>query len=276
MDSSESCAGHGELVDLLAKLEADVADRRASGALNKALGRWRTRHEELSAFDDPEGLIGFIRNPDRERHGSKDFVLAALCVEGIGGDDNASLLLVWLMVPGLLLLRRRLATHGGLNRDELDAELLAGVWESAARVRPATRYVAKRLLDGARRRAMAAIRREEDWTGRTEPLTAGMEGAAISGADSEGMHDLLAEGVGTGVISAVEAELLRASRAVIPTLRARLGISESAARSRRLRAKRRLLDWLATNSTMAPQFRPVGSPQEVPTESPAPRATDGT
>ncbi len=276
MEPSESCAGHGELVDLLAKLEADVAHRRASGALNKALRRWRTRHEELSVFDDPEGLIGFIRNPDRERHGSKDSVLAALCVEGTGGDDDAGLLLVWLMLPGLLLLRRRLATNGTVNRDELDTELLAGVWESAAKVRPATRYVAKRLLDGARRRAMAAIRREEDWTGRTEPLTPGMEGSALSSGDLEGPHDFLAEGVGAGVISAVEAELLRASRTLIPILRSRLGISESAARSRRLRAKRRLLDWLATNSTMAPEFRPIGSPQEVPTESPAPRATDGT
>jgi hypothetical protein len=276
VDPSESCAGHGELVDLLAKLEADVAERRASGALNKTLGRWRTHHEELTIFDDLEGLIGFIRNPDRERHGSKDFVLAALCVEGRGGDDDAALLLVWLMLPGLLLLRRRLATHGALNRDELDAELLAGVWESAARVRPATTYVAKRLLDGARRRVMAAIRREEDWTGRTEPLTPGREGSAMSGVDSEGLHDFLAEGVGAGVISAVDAELLRASRAVIPTLRARLGISECAARSRRHRAKRRLLDWLATNSTMAPQFEPLGPPQEVPTESLIPHATDGT
>ena len=275
MDPSESCAGHGELVDLLAKLEADVADRRASGALNKALRRWRTRHEELGIFDDLEGLIGFIRDPDRDRQGSKDFVLAALCVEGTGGDDDAALLLVWLMLPGLLLLRRRLATHGALNRDELNAELFAGVWESAARVRPATRYVAKRLLDGARRRAMEAIRREEDWTGRTEPLTPGTEGSAMSGVDSEGLHDFLAEGVGARVISAVEAELLRASRAVIPTLRARLGISESAARSRRLRAKRHLLDWLSTDSTIAPQFGPVGSPQGVHKDSPTPHATDG-
>jgi hypothetical protein len=97
----------------------------------------------------------------------------------------------------------------------------------------------------------------------------------MSAVDSEGPHDVLAEGVGAGVISAEEAELLRASRAVIPKLRSRLGISESAARSRRLRAKRRLLDWLATNSTMAPQFRPVGPPQGVHKDSPTPHATDG-
>jgi hypothetical protein len=263
-------------VDLLAKLEADVTDRQASDALDDALRRWRTRHEELRSFAHPDDLISFVREPDRDRHEFKDLVLAALCAEGARGDDDAALLLVWLMFPGLLLLRRRLAARGGLDGDDLDAELVAGVWELAARVGPETRYVAKRLLDGARRRAMAAIWREEDWTGRTEPLTPGREGSAMSRVYPEGLHDFLAEGVGAGVISEVEAELLRASRAVIPTLRARLGISEGAARSRRLRAKRRLLGWLATNSTTAAQFSPVSSPQEVPTESPAPRATDGT
>jgi hypothetical protein len=268
-----SLVGHRDPVDLLSSVEAALSARRTSGTLARALRRWQTRHEELSGFDDPDRLIDFIRKPDIERRESKDDLLAALCVEGTRGDDEATLLLVWLMFPGLLLLRRRLMARDGLAGDDLNAELLAGMWEAATRVRPGTPYVAARLLDGARRRALGAIRREEDWAGRTEPLEQDGEGSAMSRVASEGLHDLLAEAVGAGVISLAEAELLRASRAVMPTLRSRLRISEGAARSRRLRARRRLLAWLATSSGINPTL--PGSPQGIPTVSTTPRATDG-
>jgi hypothetical protein len=178
------------------------------------------------------------------------------------------------MFPGLLLLRRRLAARGGLDGDDLDAELVAGVWESAARVGPETRYVAKRLLDSARRRALRAVRNEEAWVGRIERLQ-GNIGESAEVAEAGETLDVLSEAVAAGVISRVEVELFRASRVAIPELRSRLGISESAARSRRLRAKRRLLDWLATSAPIAPQFGSVGSPQGVHEDSSHPHATDG-
>jgi hypothetical protein len=260
-------------VDLLAKLEMDVTDRQASGALDEALRRWRTRHEELRSFDYPDDLISFVREPDRDRHESKDLVLAALCADGARGDGDAALLIMWLMLPGLLLLRRRLAARGGLDGDDLDAELLAGVWESGARVRSETRYVAKRLLDGARRRALAAIRHEEAWIGRIE-LLQGDIGESADVADVGETLDVLSEAVAAGVISRIDVELFRASRVAMPELRSRLGISEGAARSRRLRARRRLLDWLAASAPMAPQFRLVGSPQGVHKDSSIPHDTD--
>jgi hypothetical protein len=141
-------------------------------------------------------------------------------------------------------------------------------------VRSETRYVAKRLLDGARRRALTAIRHEEAWIGRIEHLQ-GDIGESAEGADAGEPLEVLSEALAAGVISRVEVELFRASRVAIPELRSRLGISESAARSRRLRAKRRLLDWLATSAPMAPQFGPAGPPQGVHKDSPTPHATDG-
>ena len=42
------------LVDLLEKVEADLAALRRSGALDHALRRWKTRHEELRSFADAE------------------------------------------------------------------------------------------------------------------------------------------------------------------------------------------------------------------------------
>jgi hypothetical protein len=54
------------------------------------------------------------------------------CVEGAGGDEDAAVLIAWLMLPSLLLVRRSLAARSTLDTDELDAELLAGLWEAAA------------------------------------------------------------------------------------------------------------------------------------------------
>jgi hypothetical protein len=264
-----------DLVDLLTRLDAEIATRRASGALAEALRHWRTRQVGLASFEHPDDLIRLARATRDERREPKDKVLAALCVEGVHGDDDAAVLLVWLMLPSLLIVRRRLAARSALETDELDAELLAGLWEAAARVRPGALYVAKRLADGARHRAFAAILREENWTGRIAPLQDEIGESQTVSADASEVRDVLSEAVAAGVISELEAELFRASRAVAPRLRSHLGISESAARSRRLRAKRRLLDWL-------PDFSPprigtsAGSPQEVRTDSTAPRATDGT
>jgi len=266
---------HRGLVDLLTKFDEEVATRRASGALVHALRRWRTRHDELLSLDHPDDLIRLARAAHDEGRESKDRVLAALCVEGVRGDDDAAVLLVWLMLPSLLLVRRSLAARSALDTDELDAELLAGLWEAAARVRPGAPYVAKRLVDGARHRAFAATRREEDWTGRIAPLRGEIGELQTVPADDGEVRDVLSEAVAAGVISEVEAELFRAPRAAVPRLRSHLGISESAARSRRLRAKRHLLDWLSDSSS-ARVDPPAGSPQEVPTDSTAFHATNMT
>ena len=207
------------------------------------------RQEAMKSFDHPEDLIRIARVPETKPQESKDLVLAGLCAEAVRGDEDAAILLVWLMLPGLLLLRRRLAARSGLDADDLDAELLAGLWEAAARVRQGASYVAKRLLDGARRRAFAAIRREENWSRRIEPLGGEVGESPGMPVDAGEVSDILSEAAAAGVISKVDVELFRASRVTMPPLRSRLGISESAARSRRLRAKRRLLDWLARSTS---------------------------
>jgi hypothetical protein len=265
---------HRHVVDLLTRLDTEVAKRRASGALVDALRRWRTRHEDLRSFAHPDELIRLARTEHDQRRESKDHILAALCAEGVDGDDDAAVLLVWLMLPSLLLMRRRLAARSALDPDELDAEMLAGLWGAAARVRPGAPYVAKRLVDGARHHALAAIRREEHWTERIAPLEGEIgESQTLAAGDGE-VGDVLSEAVAAGVISEVDADLFRASRTATPRLWSYLGISETAARSRRLRARRRLLDWLADSSPLR-IAAPAGSPQEVPTDSSALRATDG-
>lgn len=273
-DRTGSDHDHRDLVDLLTGLDAEVAGRMSSGALVAALRRWRARHVELMRYGHPDDLIRLSR-AHGENQESKDVVLATLCAEGVGGDDDAAVMLMWLMLPSLLLARRQLAARSAFDPDELDAELLAGLWEAAARVRPGAPFVAKRLIDGARHGAFAAIRREENWISRIAPLGGEIEESRTLLTDAGEVPDILPAAVAASVISEVDAELFRASRSAIPQLRSRLGISENAVRSRRLRARRRLLEWLAGSFPLH-SADVGGSPQEVPTDSPAPRATDGT
>ena len=218
-------------MDLLSRVEGDLAALRRSGALDEALRRWKIRREGLLSFADAEALIGFLRDPDVEPRRAKDPVLAALCMEATGGDQNAATFVLWLMLPGLLRVRRRLTSWmNAIGREDLDAELLAGVWEAATAIGPTTANVAARLVNRARRRALSALRQALDWAGRLEPLP-----------------------------TEVEAELFRASRRTIGEVRARLGVTAYGAQNRRRRAKRRLLAWLAESSRIPPQSLPPGT-----------------
>jgi hypothetical protein len=255
-------------VDLLEKLEEDLWALRKVGALDHALSMWKTRQEALRSFPRAEALVSFLRDPRAEPRRAKDSVLAALCMEAAGGDQRAATLLLWLMLPGLLLVRRRLSAWNELDREDLDAELLAGVWESATVIQTATTNVAARLLDRARRRALAARRQAADWAARTESFTGDLEASTVPEARVSDAGDVLAEAVRAGVLSAPEADLFRASRTTAQELRSRLGVTENGVRSRRRRAKRRLLAWFASSSLIPPQSVLLRTPQEIPTDTP--------
>jgi hypothetical protein len=230
-------------MDLLQRVEGDLAALRRSGALDDALRRWKARHDELQSFADVEALIGFLRDPGAEPRAAKDSALAAISVEATDGDQTAATLLMWLMLPGLLRVRQRLATWNALGREDLDAELLAGVWEAATAVGPATTSVAARLVNRARRRALTAVRRAADWAGRSEPLSREM--AEPEHEPSGGPEDILTDAVRAGVISTGEAELFRATHGTIGKVRAGMGVTVYGAQNRRRRARQRLLAWLA-------------------------------
>jgi hypothetical protein len=231
-------------VDLLQRVEGDHAALRRSGTLDEALRQWKTRRDGLRSYANAEALIGFLRDPGGEPRAAKDSALAAIGVEATHGDQTAATLLLWLMLPGLLRVRQRLVSWNALGGEDLDAELLAGVWEAATAVGPATTSVAARLVNRARRRAMTAARRAADWAGRSEPLSTEMAdpGPEPGSDDSE---DILVEAVRAGVISTGEAELFRATHGTIGKARARMGVTAYGAQNRRRRARQRLLDWLA-------------------------------
>jgi hypothetical protein len=230
-------------MDLLQRVEGDLAALQRSGELDEALRRWKTTRDALQSFADVEGLIGFLRDAGAEPRAAKDSALAAISVEATGGDQTAATLLLWLMLPGLLRARQRLVSWNALGREDLDAELLAGVWEAATAVGPATTSVAARLVNRARRRALTAVRRAADWAGRSEPLSTEM--AEPEHEHAGGPEEVLSEAVRAGVISSEEAELFRTTHGTIGKVRARMGVTVYGAQNRRRRARQRLLDWLA-------------------------------
>jgi hypothetical protein len=230
-------------MDLLQRVEGDLAALQRSGELDEALRRWKTTRDALQSFADVEGLIGFLRDPGAEPRAAKDSALAAISVEATGGDQTAATLLLWLMLPGLLRARQRLVSWNALGREDLDAELLAGVWEAATAVGPSSTSVAARLVNRARRRAITAAKRAADWAGRSEPLSTEMAEPGLE-PGSDDPEDILTEAARAGVISTGEAELFRATHGTIGKVRARMGVTVYGAQNRRRRARRRLLDWL--------------------------------
>jgi hypothetical protein len=231
-------------VDLVDRIEQDLRELRRAGTLDEALARWKTRGNALRSFTDAEALIGFLRDPDPSPRPAKDSALAAVCVEATHGDRAASTLLLWLILPGLLRVRQRLAVWNVIGREDLDAELAAGVWEAASAVGPATTGVGARMVNRARRRALGAVRRAVDWAGRSEPLSTELtDQDPVPG--SVALEDVLSDAVRAGVISTADAELVCTTRETIGEVRERLGVKLNAAQMRRHRARRRLLDWLA-------------------------------
>lgn len=232
-------------MDLLGRLERDFLARRSSGALAGALRRWQARHERLRRFDDLEAVVGACRE-GRGPGEAVDAALSALCQEATAGDEDAAVLLIWLLLPGFLLARSRLTQMRVLTTEEVTAEMVAGVWVEARRVTPSAKRVASRLVNSARWRALGAVREAIDWAGRVAPIpdeVAELDGlAGYSPPASE--SDPATDAVRDEVLSPEEGLLVHADHHALVEISEGLGISLDAARKRRTRARARLRVWL--------------------------------
>ncbi|MGH2693321.1 MAG: hypothetical protein ACRDJJ_00760 [Actinomycetota bacterium] len=242
---------------LLTRLEEDFAARRDSGELATAFARWCRERESVAEFPDIDSLLGVCRDPEGGNWGMKDAALSALCAEAAGGDQDAATALLWLLLPGLILERARIGGVRSLGGDELEAELLAGIWEEAARVTPGDRRVARRLLNGARWRALGAIRDALDWAGRAQELTSELEETHGPQRSGPGPEEVLTSAVRDGTLSGEDGELILATRQTIRRIARKLGLSLTAAEQRRHRARARLREWLSGGSHEPPAGLPL-------------------
>jgi hypothetical protein len=252
-------------VRVLMRLEDDFAARRISGRLDGAYVRWRARRSGVRRFAGLDDLIATCRDSGDGRWQEKDEALATLCAEAATGDQDAASLLLWLLLPGLLRERERIGAATILSSDELEGELLAGVWEGVTQVEPGARQVARTLLNRARWVALDAVRAAIGWASNAEPLPPDLgEEPTLSGAAPE---QVLSGAVREGVLSPQETQLVMASRRTVREISARLGISLPAAQKRRHRARERLRAWLALSSREPPANLARRPPRQPPAET---------
>jgi DNA-directed RNA polymerase specialized sigma24 family protein len=178
-------------------------------------------------------------------YADRDVLLAAL-LRLARTDADAATAVVVCLLPGLRRALRRLSV--GVDRRDVDAELVAQTYVRVVDYdlgRRPERIAANLLLD-ALGRTLAWLRREGAWLTATVPL----DGARLPDTPAPDLPDLLHVAVASGVVSARDAALVRATRLDdIPMAESAVaaGLSYDAAGKRRQRTEARLRAWLTSD-----------------------------
>jgi len=238
------------------RMFADIERRFEAEQLSSRLGRrfqeWRSGHPPFERFEGLDDMLKFFR--DRSiPYPPKDEIAGVLCALAVD-DELAELLLLKLYVPGLIARRRGLFGYG-LTQDELDAVLVAGFRDRAAKTELGTEMLSGRLLAAARDRARREIEKRADLLASELPTAeAGVfedAGEVTDVAEEEeskaAAADLIRRALTEGVIGKEQAEILWATSVEDLPVRqaaARFGINDGAARVRLHRARAKLKPWI--------------------------------
>ncbi len=221
--------------------------------LDAVFVRWQRLEPTLEKFASADELIAYCRTQDRALYAEKNDALAALCRLATPAayprtdDAEAGVLLIYLFSGAF----RNIAKEIGpclLSLDELDAEMLCGFWEAAARVRTNSRAASTRLYHGARLRAWEAVAQARQRACSTVDLDCA---DVLSPAASANPPGILSQALQEGVINQIQCELIAATQInkepTVPVARS-LGLTRAAATMQRTRAMRRLAAWLTATS----------------------------
>jgi hypothetical protein len=209
------------------------------------------------------------------RNAALDWLIA----RAAAGDNDWTLALTGILLPGLRAALKPLLRQHPHLRSDIETAALTALWLEAHRLPPGRGKVAGRLLGTARRAATRQVRTETDHSRQTtDPMTLPDDGnhfLASSPSGPAGHPDfVLARAVVAGVLLADDADLIGVTRLeTIPLEVAanQLGISYGAAAKRRARAETQLAGWIRRQQTDADtptaavaggivQIRPVASP----------------
>ncbi|MEX2555563.1 MAG: hypothetical protein WEB06_08025 [Actinomycetota bacterium] len=229
-------------MEMFGVIERAFEMERASGRLTKAVEGW-SRNGALGDARTLEDLIQRCRGPVAGSRDQKDSIHVTLCRKACHEprDEMAGVVLCWLFLPGLSALLRAFSARSNVDQEDLFAELLTGFWEAAARVKPHSRYVARYLLLGARRRARRALRQAE--RAASAEVSHAVDASATTSIEE--LSDVsFARALGEGLIDRRQVELLLATRSTIGEVAARYELSLAAAQQARHRARQRLAHWL--------------------------------
>lgn len=243
-------------MDIFTQLEHSVRARIDGGAYDASLKRWRVNHISLSSLEEAASLIAAIRDPSADAQ-TKNGMLRILCLEASHGDEDAKDLVCWIMLPGMYSTDLSIAREV-LEPDEIQAEMLSGIWMGASSVTADTLDVARLLVRDARDSLRRAVRQTLRWRRLAANLDEPRAGSLVfeSGADLEGEDPeaLLSRAISEGVISSLQLELVTTPRCSARTAWERWRLTPYAVQHRRQRAARKLLHWLQSRESTAPSF----------------------
>jgi hypothetical protein len=238
-------------MELFTAIHTTFEARLASPRLLARFADWVLLHEALDAIGDLEKLVEDARGGSR-LDVAIDRALGALCIQAAAGgpegraDDDAACLLLALLLEPLVRRSKDRDIAGILDAEDVQAELVAGVWEAIVSVPPNCSNISNLLINAGRRRVRAAAKREFDHHLHRRRL-----GNAAAELSEPGTGDCPEQVIGLardqGVLNPVEADLIVATRlepAEPPEIASLLGLSEKAAFLRRDRGEARLLAWL--------------------------------
>jgi hypothetical protein len=250
-------------MDLFTAVHKGFEERFASQRLLARFEEWRAAHGALAVFRDVESLVESASERGLDADSVIDKALRDLCIQAAMGaidgraDDDATCLLLALLLEPLDRRSKDPDIAGPLDAEDAQAELVAGVWEAIVSVTPECSGISKLLINSGRRRVRDAAKRELDYQLRRRRLRRSVAADSEPGIARypEQVIELALRG---GVLNVFEAELIAATRLAstdLSDLASLLGLSERAAFVRRDRAEARLLAWLG-GAPVPPRFKP--------------------
>jgi hypothetical protein len=159
---------------------------------------------------------------------------------------------IWMMIPGFRKISARLSPGASGERNDIEAEIIAGFTETLHTVDLGREKLGAYLWWTAYRYGQRA---RGMFTGSWETPVEDIDRAASVHADNREPDDLLGEAVHAGVISVSEAELITRTRLEGERLGAvaqQLGLRYHACAQRRTRAEGRLAGYVLINGDAAP------------------------
>lgn len=237
---------------LFTEVEKTFEYLSSSQRLHRLLKDWRGGHTELEPLAHADELIESCGRAVLGDDPIGDAALSALCRQAAGGgrdgaaDEDAACTLLWLLLRPLKRRSRDPDVRSALDADEVQAEFAAGLWEATVGVAPGDTRVGRRLINGGRRRARAAARREVDYQLHRRRLRHLAE-EPIDPFALVNPEQIVAAALRHGVVNAIEADLVLATRLGTESVAdagRRYGLTTKATYHRRTRAEARLLAWM--------------------------------
>lgn len=237
---------------LFEAVEKSFLELHGTPRLHDAFDSWRTESDGLGAFTDVDDFVAACRPFVGVDDDLLDGALATLCRKATSagngapvGCDVAACLLLYALLPNLKVVADRPGARTALERDDVEAQIAAGIWEQVVSLVPGHGRVARRLINAARRSLHGSVKDAIRHERLSRALLSRQPAFDVLQLPEDG---LLAEACARGLLTQFEADLILRTRVHgwdLADFARASGLSWKSAEHRRARAEARLVAWLA-------------------------------